>query len=149
MRARDLADPFPTVPLDADAAEAARLLVTRRLPGLVVTSADNRPYAVLGASQVLRFVLPGFLLDDPSSGRAYGEAAAAEVSARLSTRTVRDVLPADTTEIPAVDPDATPLEVAALMTQRHSPLVAVVDGQRLAGVVTATRVLAALLPRPE
>ena len=149
MLARELADPFPAVSLDTDAQEAARLLATRRLPGLVVTTADGRPHAVLGASQVLRFVLPGFLQDEPSLARAYGEKAAAQVCARLTGRTVRDVLPRDASEVPVVEPDATPLEVAVLMAQAHSPLVAVVAGGRVIGVVTATRVLTALLPASE
>ena len=45
--------------------------------------------------------------------------------------------------MPVVDPDATVLEMAALMARTHSPLVAIVADGRLMGAVT----LPALLDR--
>ncbi len=39
------------------------------------------------------------------------------------------------------DPDATVLELAALMARTHSPLVAVVEGDRLIGAVTLQSLL--------
>ncbi|WP_196443424.1 hypothetical protein [Planomonospora sp. ID67723] len=61
----------------------------------------------------------------------------------LSGRTVRDCLPPRPRELPITDPDATVLELAALMARTHSPLVAVVERGWLAGAVT----LQALLER--
>ena len=52
MLARELADEsFPTVPLDFDAADAARLLARRRLPGLVVLDDAGWPHSVLPGSR--------------------------------------------------------------------------------------------------
>ncbi|GAA2114416.1 hypothetical protein GCM10009759_58710 [Kitasatospora saccharophila] len=50
MRARDLAEPFPTVGLDDQALDAARLLAEHRLPGVLlgVITASNLLNRLLG-----------------------------------------------------------------------------------------------------
>ena len=53
-----MVEDVPLVSLDANALEAARLLAERRLPGLVVADDQGRPYAILPASQVVRFLVP-------------------------------------------------------------------------------------------
>ncbi len=70
MLARNLARPFPVVGLDTNALEAARLLAERRLPGLIVLDVHGRPKTVLPGSQVLRFVLPDYVQEDPVLARA-------------------------------------------------------------------------------
>jgi CBS domain-containing protein len=62
---------------------------------------------------------------------------------------VQDLLPRrqDRDELPVVDPDATTLEVAAVMVQMHSPIVAVVDESgQLLGAVTLSRLFEVLFP---
>ncbi|HEX6922056.1 MAG TPA: CBS domain-containing protein [Actinomycetes bacterium] len=150
MRARELAQPFPTVGLDTDAMEAARMLGQQRLPGLIVLGDDGRPWTVLPASQVLRLVIPAYVQDDPALARAFDEKASDQLWSELDESTVRDMLPAerDVDELPVVDPDATTVEVAAVMARVHSPLVAVVDGDELLGAITVSRLLDHLLPGP-
>ncbi len=62
---------------------------------------------------------------------------------------MRDCLSKTVPAPPVAEPDATALEVAALMAQVRSPLVAVADkdkaGTRLLGVVTASHLLERLL----
>jgi predicted transcriptional regulator len=148
MRARDLAEPFPVVNLDTDAMDAARLLGTKRLPGLIVCGSDGRPYAVLPGSQVLRFIIPDYVQEDLALARVFDEEASDELLAKLTTSTVRDVLPndRDVDELPIVDHDATTIEVAAVMARMHSPIVAVVEGDELLGAITVGRLLNHLLP---
>jgi CBS domain-containing protein len=148
MRARDLAEPFPVVTLDTDAMEAARLLGAKRLPGLIVCGRDGRPYTVLPGSQVLRFIIPNYVQEDLALARVYDEQSSDELLAKLTTSTVRDVLPGDRDidELPIVDHDATTIEVAAVMARMHSPIVAVVDGDDLLGAITVGRLLDHLLP---
>ncbi|MQA86532.1 MAG: CBS domain-containing protein [Streptosporangiales bacterium] len=148
MRARDIAEEYPVVNLDADALDAARLLVGHQLPGIVVTDTSGRPHSVLPGSQVLGFMIPSYIQDDPSLARVYDEAHADRVAARLAGRKVREVLPSRPTELPAVDPDATVIEVAALMARLRCPLVAVVENERVSGVITTTHLLDLILPRP-
>lgn len=148
MRARDIAGPFPTVSLDADAMAAVRTMAAERAPGLIVCGDDGRPYTVLPGSQVLNFIIPKYVQDQPGLARAFGERASDELSTKLVRHTVRDMVPkaADADEIPVVHPDATTIEVAAVMAKMHSPLVAVVDGERMVGAITVSQLLTHLLP---
>ncbi len=135
MLARDLAQPFPTVGLDSDALDAARTLAEDRLPGLIVLDDDGLPYTVLPGTQVLRFVVPTYVQEDPALARAYDEKSADELCTKLASRPVRDLLPKrkDMLDLPVVAADATAVEVAAVMASMHSPLVAVVDETDAAG----------------
>lgn len=142
MRARDLAAPFPTVGLDTPAIEAARLLAGQDLPGLIVVDARGRPLTVLPGTQVLRMAVPRYCLDDPALARVVDEAAADVFLRELGDRTVAQCLPEERRELPVVDPDATVLEIAALMARARSPLVAVVDRDAaLLGAVTLDALL--------
>jgi len=149
MRARDLATEVPTVTADTNALAAARLLSRERLPGLIVIDDARHPFTVLPGSQVLRYLVPQYVQDEPPLARAYDEQASDELCAKLTTSTVGDLLPAkpDLDELPVVDHDATTIEVAAVMARTHTPLVAVVDDDgRLVGGVTVRQLLDRLLP---
>jgi CBS domain-containing protein len=147
VRARDLAEHFPVVALTDDAHVAAQQMAAEHRPGLIVLDRDGRPYAVLPGSQVLRFLLPAYVQDDPALARAYNESAADELMGRLAHVEVAALLPrpSDRADLPVVDGDATALEIAALMAGAHSPLVAVVDDGVLLGAVTVSRLLRGLL----
>jgi CBS domain-containing protein len=148
MRARDLAAPFPTVSLDDDAMAAARTMAAERAPGLIVLGDDGHPYTVLPGSQVLNFLIPKYVQEQPSLARAFGERASDQLSSKLVAHSVRDMVPkpADADELPVVDPDATTIEVAAVMARMHSPLVAVVEGDTIVGAITVSRLLTHFLP---
>lgn len=142
MRARDLAAPFPTVGLDTPAIEAARLLAGQDLPGLIVLDARGRPLTVLPGTQVLRMAVPRYCQDDPALARVVDEAAADVFLRELGDQTVAQCLPDERRELPVVDPDATVLEIAALMARSRSPLVAVVDRDAgLLGAITLDTLL--------
>jgi CBS domain-containing protein len=141
MRARDLAEPFPTVQLSTPAVEAARLLAGADLPGLIVVGEDGAPLAVLPGTQVLRMAVPTYVQDDPPLAATIDEPTADLFIRALAKRTVRDVLPRERREVAIVRPSATVLEVAALMARTRSPLVAVVESKRLLGAVTLDRLL--------
>lgn len=136
MRARDLLIPFPTVTLDTPVAEAARLLADQDLPGLIIVDGDGMPSSILPGTQVLRLAVPGYCQDDPALARVVDEAHADAFLRVLADRTVREALPREKRELPVTDPDATVLEIAALMARTHSPLVAVVSERGLEGAIT-------------
>ncbi|OBG40383.1 hypothetical protein A5672_14015 [Mycobacterium alsense] len=148
MRAEQIAEEFPVVSIDDDALDAARMLAEHRLPGLLVTDASGRPYAVLPASQVVRFIVPRYVQDDPSLAGVLNESTADRCAERLGGKTVRDVLPDHLVDIPPAKADDTIIEVAALMARLRSPLVAVAgEDKALLGVITASRLLDAALRR--
>jgi CBS domain-containing protein len=146
MHASDLAVSYPTVRESTPALEAARLLAGRNLPGLIVVDGRGRPTTVLPGTQVLRMAVPGYCQDDPTLARVIDEAAADVFLRGLDGRTVAECLPRERRELPAVDPDATVLEIAALMARARSPLVAVTEtGGALLGAVTLDGLLDRLL----
>jgi hypothetical protein len=136
-----MAEDFPVVSLDDQARQAVELLASRRLPGLIVTRPDGSPYAVLPASQVVRFLVPSYVQDDPSLARVIDESLADRVADKLAGVTVRKLLPDEPSEIPVVNHDDTILEIAAIMARLRCPLVVVVRDRRIVGAITASRLL--------
>ncbi|ORT56445.1 CBS domain-containing protein [Streptomyces sp. CB03238] len=152
MRAHDLAEPYPYVTTDDDAIDAARLLAENSLPALLVLDADGLPHAIVPGSQLLRRLVPAYALDDPLLASTVDDRMDAEIAEGLQGLTVAEWVPRRLFPPPYVGPDATPMEVAALMARTHSPLVAVVeregDGRvRLLGTVTAARLVRYVLVR--
>jgi CBS domain-containing protein len=145
VRAEDLDETFPIVPIDSDAVEAARLIAEHSLPGLLVTDTSGKPYAVLPAVEILRFILPRYVRDDLALAGVLGESAADQAAQNLAGKTVGDVLPADLRNIRSVDAHDSVIKVAAEMAQLRSPLIAVMKNGSLHGVITASRLLAAAL----
>ncbi len=145
MHAAEMAETFPVIGIDSGALEAARLLAEHRLPGIVVTDAKGNPFAVLPASDVVNFIVPTYVQDDPSLAGVLNESMADRCADKLSGKTVRDVLPKHILEVPAAKADDTIIEVAAVMARHHSPLIAVMEEGKLRGVITASRLLAAAL----
>jgi CBS domain-containing protein len=136
MRARELLVPFPTVTLDTSVGEAARLLATQDLPGLIVVDAAGLPISILPGTQVLRLAVPPYCQDDPGLARVIDEEVADVILRQFDDRPVREAMPPDPHELPVTDPRATVLEIAALMARTHSPLVAIVGENGLEGAVT-------------
>ena len=131
--------------------EATRLLVDRALPGLVVVDQDGLPLFILPGSQVLRFALPDYVEEDRTLASVYSESDADALFESLRGRTVQELMPSTKflprgAPRPIVAPDATLIEVAAVMAEQHSPVVAVVDEGHVIGVITAHRLLGAALP---
>lgn len=142
MRAINLAGPFPTVRRSTPAIAAARLLADQNLPGLIVLDDAGRPWTVLPGPQVLRMAIPSYCQEDPTLARVIDEPAADVFITGLGDRTVEQCLDPDQRDVPVVNPDATLLEIAAVMATEHAPVVAVLnpDGT-LRGAITVDALL--------
>ncbi|MDT5143051.1 MAG: hypothetical protein QOE52_3291 [Mycobacterium sp.] len=145
MRAEDLDEQFPIVTMDSDALDAARMIAEHHLPGLVVADTSGKPYAVLLASEMLRFVLPRYVQDDLALAGVLGDAIADHATQNLAGKTVGDILPNHPRNVTSVDARASAFKVAAEMVQLRTPLIAVTKDGKLHGVITASRLLAAAL----
>ena len=141
MQAAEIGEHFPVVDIDSSALEAARMLAEHSLPGIVVVTADGKLYAVLPASQVVRFIVPNYVQDDPLLARVLAESMADRAAEKLAGKTLRELLPQHQLTLPAVNADDTIIEVAAMMGRLRSPLIAVMKQGRLHGVITASRLL--------
>ena len=145
MRAEDLEEKFPIVPIDSDAIDAARKIAEHNLPGLLVTDTAGKPYAVLPAFAILRFILPRYVQDDLTLAGVLGDPTPDQAVRNLAGKTVGDVLPDYLRDMPSVDARDTITKVAAEMARARSPLIAVTKDGKLHGVITASRLLAAAL----
>jgi CBS domain-containing protein len=145
VRAEDLDEQFPIVTVDSDALDAARMLAEHHLPGLAVADASGNLYAVLLASELMRFVLPRYAQDDMTLAGVLGDAFADHATQNLAGKTVGDLLPKHPRNVTSIDARASVFKAAAEMVQLRSPLIAVTKNGKLHGVITASRLLAAAL----
>jgi CBS domain-containing protein len=145
VQAAEIDEEFPVVGIDSPALEAARMLAEYGLPGIVVLTADGQPYAVLPASEVVRFIVPSYIQDDPLLASVIAESAADRAAEMLDGKTIRELLPQHQLTMPVANADDTIIEVAAIMVRLRSPLVAVMKQGKLHGVITASRLLAVTL----
>jgi CBS domain-containing protein len=90
--------------------------------------------------------VPDYCQADPALARVIDEPAADVFLRGLGERTVAQCLPRERRELPVVNPDATVLEIAALMARIRSPLVAVVNAKgTMLGAITLDALLDRLL----
>lgn len=152
MQAQHIAAPYPTVRADSRASDAARLLTEVGRPGLIVVDANDHPVAILPGSQVLRFLIPRYVQDDPALARVLDEEYADNLCAALEDKSVSDLLPKERIPLPIVAPDDTMLEIAAIMAANRCPLVAVVESNSktapMIGAISVAQLLAKLMPTP-
>jgi CBS domain-containing protein len=148
MRARDLAVPLPILDPGSPAAEAARLLASEQVDGILVIDHQNRLLGVVTDTTVLAWLLPRYVTEDQALAHVLDEHAADLLWRRLQGRTTRELLPARRARPCEVDADATLIEVGAVMAQTGLPLVAVRQAGRLLGGITSSRLLTQLLMRP-
>ncbi|MCX5406581.1 CBS domain-containing protein [Streptomyces sp. NBC_00335] len=149
MPARELAEPYPHVTTDAPAVDAIRLLAEQNLPALLVLDTDGTPYAAVPGSQLVRQLVPEYVMEDPLLAAVIDERHAEAMTEALAGKTVAQWLPARTFKPPYVSPEAGTMQIAAAMARTHVPLVAVVerdgDTGRLLGVVSAAGLMRHLL----
>jgi CBS domain-containing protein len=141
VQAAEIDEQFPVVDIDSPALEAARMLAEHSLPGIVVITADGQLYAVLPASQVVRFIVPSYVQDDPVLAGVLAQSMSDRVAEKLGGKTIRELLPQHRLTLPAANADDTIIEVAAMMERLRSPLIAVMKQGRLHGVITTSRLL--------
>jgi CBS domain-containing protein len=144
MRARDLAVPYPLLPADAPAAEAARLLAQEEVDAVFVDRQGHLQGVVSDIGLLVR-MLPGYIIEDPKLAQVVEEGAADLLWRRLEGHTAGELLPRKGGEVPQVDGDATLMQVAAVMAGARAPMVAVREGGRLVGGITSSALLTRLL----
>lgn len=145
MQAHEIVVTPPTIRIDDPVSRAVQLMVVNRLSGLIVVDEDDRPIAVVPGTQVLRLAIPESFMEDLALVRTVDEVHADLFWRRSAEMTVGDCLPNPPAKPTTVRPDATLLELAAVMANKRSPVIAVVDDDgRLVGAVTLERLLASL-----
>ncbi len=144
MRARDLAVPYPLLPADAPAAEAARMLAEEPIDAVFIDR-QGQLQGVVSDIGLLMGMLPGYIIEDPKLAQVMEEGATDLLWRRLEGRTAGELLLRKGGEVPQVDGDATLMEVAAVMAGTQAPMVAVRQGDRLIGGISSSALLTRLL----
>ena len=149
MRVSELAITLPVVDRNMSALAAAHIIARDSRATIVVADASGKPVAVISAVDVLRALVPRYVLDDVSLAAVFDEKGADEVWGEVPVHTIGELLDDKESrvfEILEVEPDDTLLDVAAHMSQERA-LVAVVKGSGTSApkFVTLPAVLDAVL----
>lgn len=149
MRVSEIAVSLPTVDRDMSVLMAAQIIARDSRASIVVADATGRPEAVISAIDVLRALVPRYVLDDASLAAVFDEKGADEIWSEVHVVTIGELIDDDQSRVLTileVDPDATLLEVAARLSEKRT-LVAFVTGSdaREPKFVTLPAVLDAVL----
>jgi CBS domain-containing protein len=128
VHARDIATPLTVVDRTTPALDAVRLIADRDLVGLVVAETDGHPSSVVSSLDVVRYLLPGYLLDDLSLTNTVGDIGLEDLRQGLDGRTIGDLIDdADITvrSVLVVPDDAGPVEIAARMVAARTQVALV------------------------
>jgi CBS domain-containing protein len=145
MKARNLASPRETIPADAPAADAARILARHDVRAVLVIDATGGFAGVLSDSELLRGLLPSYVEEHDALARVLDEFASEALYRRLEGKSVADLMPVDRETEPVVDADDNLIEVASTMVHARASLVGVVDDGRLIGGISIDDLISHLL----
>ncbi len=148
MKARALAQPYPVVQTSDPAETVARLLSREEVDVVLVQDEQGTVLTPLHDLDVLDALLPHYLVEDRTLARVLGPGAADDLLARLTGKTVGDLLRGRASQHPTVDSDADLVEVAAEMLSARTALIAVVEGSTVLGGITSSALLTHLLGTP-
>lgn len=132
MLVSELAVNLPVVDREMSALAAAQIIARDSRAGIVVADATGKPEAVISAVDVLRALVPRYVLGDVSLAAVFDEKGADEVWSEVPIPTIGELIDDEESKVLAileVDPDATLLDVSARMAQERA-LVAVVTGKK-------------------
>ncbi|HNP15502.1 MAG: hypothetical protein KF739_03230 [Cryobacterium sp.] len=149
MRASELAINLPVLDRDTSVVSAAQIIARDSRASIVVANAEGVPAAAISAVDVLRVLVPRYVMDDVSLAAVFDEKGADEVWRDVPSRTIGELVDDDESrvlDILDVDPDDTLLAVAARMADARA-VIALVKGEpdQPARFVTLPAVLDAVL----
>ncbi len=131
VRVSELAITIPVVDRETSVVTAAQIIARDSRASIVVADAKGHPVAAIAAVDVLRVLVPRYVIDDVSLAAVFDEKGADEVWRNVPSRTVGELVDDDesrTLDILEVEPDDTLLEVAARMADSRA-VVALVKGE--------------------
>lgn len=143
MNARDIMTmPVVSVKPDTAVEEAARLMVEHRISGLPVVDEGGAIVGIITEGDLLRRTELGTEKRHPGwYDLLFGPGRSAENYVRSRARQVGEIM---TPEVFSVTPETSLAEVTALMERRRIKRVPVIDGDRLAGIVSRANLVGAL-----
>jgi hypothetical protein len=107
---------LPVANDETTAIQATRMIHDNALHGIIVADRHGRPRFTVSSVDVLRLLVPEYIVEDPALARVLDADAAREVLARMAPRTIAALFDDGESvvrEIAVVPEDASPLEIAA------------------------------------
>jgi len=151
MRASDFTTSLVVVDRSTSALDAVRLIADQDLIGLVIAEDGAHPSSVVSSVDVLRYLLPRYLLDDLALTNTVGDVGLDDLRQGLEGRTIGDLVDDSTVRtrpVLVVPADAGPIEIAARMVDRGTQVALVEDPSRSEPVfVTLPALLDAIVAR--
>lgn len=149
MRVSELAITLPVVDRETSAVSAAQIIAKDSRASIVVANAKGHPVAVISAVDVVRVLVPRYVMDDVSLAAVFDEKGAEEVWRDVPDSTIGDLIDDDESRVLDIlefEPDATLLEAAARMADERAVIALVkVESDEPAKFVTLPAVLDAVL----
>lgn len=141
----------PTAYERENAWDAARRVAWSKRPALVVLNDDDYPVAVLSTSRIVSMIVPRYIRDDHNLAHVLRGSASEEIMRTFGDKTVGDVVAEQERhrEVPILNVDDTTIEAAVLMASLISPIIALVENGRYAGVVSGNSLLRHILKQSE
>ncbi len=131
MRVSELAITLPVVDRETSVVTAAQIIARDSRASIVVVNAKGYPVAAISAIDVLRVLVPRYVMDDVSLAAVFDEKGADEVWRDVPDRMIGDIVDDDESRvlnILEVESDDTLLEVAARMADARA-VIAYVKGK--------------------
>ena len=132
------------------AQDADVIVVGGGLAGLVIADDTGTPVAIVSAVDVLRLLIPGYVVEDMALAGVFDERGAEEVWSHAADRKIGELVDDDKVhihEILKIDADATPDEIAAEMADARVQIAMVrpIDQDAPPGFLTLPAVIEAIL----
>jgi CBS-domain-containing membrane protein len=147
MKARDVMGPVRVVRPEDPAGELVRAFEDPDVRAVAVVTEVGELVGTFSDEDMLRAILPSYLLDDAALAGVLDEEAGAKLYRRLEGKRVKDLVEASRREHPRVAPEDTIIEVAVTMCRSGDPAVLVVESGKVVGVIPVEALLPAMLRR--
>jgi CBS domain-containing protein len=145
VRARDIMQPARVVGPDDPAEELVRAFEDPDLLAVAVVGAPGSRPALITNEDFLYALLPSYVIEDQALAGVLEEDVGDTLRQRIEGKRVRDVVNTARRVQTPVDADDTLVEVAVAMVRSGDPAALVVEGDRVAGVISVDALVPALL----
>lgn len=147
MKARDVMRVATVLQPDDPAEDLLRLFKRPGLRAVPVVSPEGELIGLVTDEDLLRAILPPYVVEDPLLARVLAADATQELHLRLTGKRVKDVVSIRRPRQPPVDLDDSLIEVTSTMVRAGDPAVAVVKDDVVVGLITVDDLLSALFGR--
>jgi CBS domain-containing protein len=147
VKAKDVMTAVNVLRLDDSAEDLISMFERPGLRAVPVVSSHGELIGLVTDEEVLRAVLPAYVVEDPWLAAVLEEDAASDLRGRLAGERVKNVVHIRRPRRPPIGLDDTLIEVTSAMVRAGDPAVAVVENDLVVGLIVVDDLLPVLLRR--